>query len=201
VSKPAPRGWRRLAGEGRTFLTAMIALVTAAIALLYQLVPALKPDPRERVGAAVEIFAVEPAVQLGQWLQDAFPEDVDAATERVLGTRTPEPNELTLTLTGTVVYVRTEVDGYKHRAIAIRVRLYVARSQRRAPTPFAAPYRETSGARIDSPNRRSVQLLFLPDLRAEPTPEFLRVELIDAQSGSMLAVADSPELVRGRIRR
>jgi hypothetical protein len=93
-----------------------------------------------------------------------------------------------------------EVD-YKHRAISIRVRLYVARSQRRAPTPFAAPYRETSGARIDSPNRRSVQLLFLPDLRAEPTPEFLRVELIDAQSGSMLAVADSPELVRGRIRR
>jgi hypothetical protein len=128
-----------------------------------------------------------------------LPEDVDAATERVLGTRTPEPNELTLT--GTVVYVRTEVDGYKHRAISIRVRLYVARSQRRAPTRFAAPYRETSGARIDSPNRRSVQLLFLPDLRAEPTPEFLRVELIDAQSGSMLAVADSPELVRGRIRR
>jgi hypothetical protein len=46
-----------------------------------------------------------------------------------------------------------------------------------------------------------VQLLFVPDLRAEPTPEFLRVQLIDSQSGSILAVADSPELVRGRIRR
>ena len=199
MSAPAPRGLRRLVAESKTFLTALIALVAATVGLLFQLVPSLKPDPRERVGAAVEIFAVERGVRIGDWLRDAFPKDVAAATKRVLGTTTPEPSELTVE--GTVVYVRAEVDGYKHRSVALRARLYIWRSQQRVPTNFAAPYRESSGVTIDSPNRRSVQLLFVSDLRAEPEPEFLRVELVDSSSGAILAIADSPELLRGRIRR
>jgi hypothetical protein len=199
VSAPAPRGLRRLLAEGKTFLTALIALVAATVGLLFQLDPSRRPDPRERVGAAVEIFAVERGVRIGDWLKEAFPNDVATAKERVLGTATPEPSELTVE--GTVVYVRTEVDGYKHRSVALRARLYRWHSQQRVPTDFAAAYRESSGVTIDSPNRRSVQLLFVSDLRDEPKPEFLRVQLVDSSSGAILAIADSPQLLRGRIRR
>lgn len=197
MSEPTPGGLRRFASESKTLLTALIALVAAGAGLLFDLVPALKPDPRERIGAAVEIFAIEPGVETGTWLRDAFPNDVKAATKRVLFTSTPEPSELTVE--GTVVYVRTEVDGYKHREIALKVRLYNARTQQRAPNEFASTYQQSSGVEIDSPNRRSVQQLFVPPLRDEG-PVFLRVTLVDSESGSILAIADSPELERGRIR-
>jgi hypothetical protein len=199
MSEPARRGFLQLANDSRTFLTAAIALVAAAIGLLFQLVPALKPDPRERVGASVEIFSVEPGVRLGDWIEEAFPKNVADTKERVLGTRKPDPSELAVR--GTVVYVRAEVDGYKHRAIGVRARLYDVRSQRRVAAGFPARYDESSRVEIDAPNRRSVQLLFLPDLRAQPEQTFLRVELQDSGSGALLAVADSPPLAKGRIAR
>ena len=198
MSAPAPsRGWRRLAGEGRTFLTAVIALVAAATGLLFQLVPALKPDPRERVGASVEIFAVERGVPVGVWLRETFVKDVKEATRRVFGDRPAAADELGVE--GTVVYVRAEVDGYKHRDITLRVRLYDWATQERVDRDFPQLYRESSRVAIDSPNRRSVQPLFVPDLRYEERAEFLRVSLVDSETGSILAVADSPKLVRGRI--
>ena len=197
MSAAEPRGWRRIAGEGRTFLTALIALVAAATGLLFQLVPALTPDPRERVGASVEIFAVERGVPVGVWLRETFVKDAQAATRRVFGGQPPAADELGVE--GTVVYVRAEVDGYKHREIALRVRLYDWTTQERVDRDFAPLYRQSSRVAIDSPNRRSVQPLFVPDLRYEERPEFLRVSLIDSETGSILAVADSPKLLHGRI--
>jgi hypothetical protein len=43
--------------------------------------------------------------------------------------------------------------------------------------------------------------MWLPDISADTDPEFVRVELVDSESGAILAVADSPTLVRGRIER
>lgn len=198
MSEAPPRGWRRLAGESRTLLTAILALVAGVVSLLFQLWPSWKPDPRERVGADLEVFAVEPEVKRIDWLREAYSKDLAAQTKRVFGEL--EPSRTERELKGTVVYVRAGVDGYKHRAIAIRARLYDADTQLRAPTPFSPAYAETSSVAIDSPNRRSVQLLFVPDLTDEP-PAFVRVELIDSKSGAILAIDDSPRLVKGRISR
>lgn len=194
-----PRGWRRLIGEGRTFVAAMLALVAGAVGLVFQLVPSLKPDPRENVGAAIEIFAVESGVPVSTWAKEAYSGDLGEAYERALGVREPEPDQLSYA--GTVVYVRVEVDGYKHRTVQLRVALYDARTRQRETGGFGQNVQRRSAVPIDSPNRRSVQLMFIPDLSSQTSREFLRVELVDAESGSILAVADSPTLLRGRVTR
>jgi hypothetical protein len=197
VTEDRPRGWRRLIGEGRTFVAAMIALVAGVVGLVFQLVPSLKPDPRENVGAAIEIFAVESQVPVSTWAQEAFSGDPGEAYRRALGVRDPDPDQLGYA--GTVIYVRVEVDGYKHRTVQLRVALYDARTRQREKGAFGQNVQRRSAVPIDSPNRRSVQLMFVPDLSSQTTREFLRVELVDAESGSILAVTDSPPLVHGRV--
>jgi hypothetical protein len=199
ASPTGARGWRRFASETRTFAAAMIALAAAAIGLLFQLVPSLKPDPRERIGAALQVHAIEPGVQLREWIAQAHPNDVDGKIEELFGTGQPPPESLRQR--GEVVFVRTQVDGFKHRAVTVRARLYNHRTQERVPTPFPPLFAETSKVKIDAPNRTSVQLLFVGDLTHETEAEFLRIELIDSNSGEVLAVTDSPTLVRGRTRR
>jgi hypothetical protein len=193
-----PSRWRRLVGESRTMLTATIALIAGAVGLLFALVPSLKPDPRENVGAAIEVFAVEPHVSLREWAQEASPKDVKGAYERQAGVRNPAPDQLDYP--GTIIYVRVEVDGYKHRTVALRGSLYRTRTQQRVDV-FGSRDTLRSTVSIDSPSRRSVQLIRLPDISQDTDPQFVRVELVDSDSGTILAVADSPTLVRGRIQR
>lgn len=198
MSEPKPRGLRRLAGRSGTFLTALIALVAAAVGLVFLFQPGLKPDPRERVGAAVEIFSVEPGVSTRAWLHEAFAtRDVPAEIRRLFGVSKPATGELAAL--GSVVYVRVEVDGYKHRQVELQVRLYDLKTMQRL-SRFPPQFNESSRPTIDAPNRRSVQLMFISDLSNERRrPEFLRVELVDSDTGRMLAVADSPALVKGRV--
>lgn len=191
------RRWRKVLGGSRAALAAGIALVAGGVGLLFEVFPALRPDPRDRVGGTIEVFSVESGVPRSSWLQDAFPKDVDGATKRILGLDDPSPSELALP--GTVVYLKVEVDGYKRREIAIRARLYNARTQRRVPN-FPTNYADAGGIQIDAPNRRTVQQLFLPDLRGEQ-PAFLRIELVDPESGTPIAITDSPRIVDGRISR
>lgn len=120
-----------------------------------------------------------------------------AEIRRVFGVSKPAAGELASL--GSVVYVRVEVDGYKHRLVKLRVRLYDLKTKQRLPQ-FPPKFDDSSRATIDAPNRRSVQLMFISDLSNEGRrPEFLRVELFDSDSGRMLAVADSPALVQGRV--
>jgi hypothetical protein len=80
-----------------------------------------------------------------------------------------------------------------------RVRLYDLKTMQRLPR-LPPTFNDSSRATIDAPNRRTVQLMFISDLSNEGRrPEFLRVELVDSDTGRMLAVADSPALVQGRV--
>ena len=170
----------------RTTLAALIALAASIVSLLFTIAPALKPDPRDRVGADVSIFAVERNVTIGQWISRAFPQsDGDELRKRY-------PDRAAL---GELLYVRTSVDGHKHRNVALRVSVLDAKSERRVP-PQEIDAPPIAPVALSAPSERSVQAIWLPDLSHEPTGLFLRVELWDRHG--ILAISDSPRLRRGR---
>jgi hypothetical protein len=191
---------RKLSTTAWAAITAALALAGAVLSLLFQLVPQLKPDPRENVGAEVSIYRIEPGVKIRDWLRRAFHgEDYDDEIKRLYG---PHPSAQTLdqmNSPGELVYVRTTVDGYKHKHVNVRLRLYDAGTQEALPEEDIQGFEEIINAPIgiDAPSRRSVQLLWIPDLR-HSDPTFVRVELSDKHG--VLAVADSGILKHGRIR-
>lgn len=173
--------------------TAVVALLVAVVPLVFQLAPQWKPDPREKVSAAINVFAVEPNVRLGDWLERRYPGDKDAR-ERILGHKEVQEGELDFP--GEVIYVQMEVSGSKGRAVRLRARVYGRRSQRPIDLPEDVFTQRSSNIRIDAPSRSSVQLLFIPDLSVETTCQFVRVELFN--DDGVLAVADSPVLRHGK---
>jgi hypothetical protein len=188
VGTPGARQ-RRLVTQANVVATAVLALATGAVALLFQLAPWLKPDPRDRVGADVSIFALEPRVALGDWIERAFPPDEQAELARQYPDRSAP---------GEMLYVRTAVDGHKHRDVSIRYAIYHAANHTRVdPQSVDAPPLRPFD--LSSPSERSVQALWVPDLSYEPDALFIRVELWDDEG--MLAIADSPRIEKGRFAR
>jgi hypothetical protein len=185
----------RVATASRAVVLATVALAGSIVTLLFTLVPDLKPDPHEKVGAAVDIVAVERNVSVRQWLHRAFPGDVDGAAEKLFGKHPVVPG-----YHGEVVYVRVQVDGFKHGHVFLAVRLYDARTQSVVELPSTpidpARFATLSSRKIDAPSRSSIQVLFLPNLAGTPH-YFLRAELYE--TGGVLALADSPTLIHGLI--
>ncbi len=171
--------------QAHVVIAALLGLATGAVALLFQLVPALKPDPRDRVGADLAIVALEPGVSLGGWIKRAFPAAERAAlVKEYPNTRTP----------GEMLYLRINVDGHKHRNVSVHYGVYDAKTERRVQLD-APPNGPRDTLSLSAPSERSVQMLWIPDLRFEPAV-FIRVELWD--DNGTLAVADSPRIVKGR---
>jgi hypothetical protein len=184
---------RRLSATVWTAITAAIALASALLALLFQLLPELKPDPRESVGAEVEIYGIEPRTALGTWVNRAFAGDErERQRARIFTADGNSP-----AFEGEAVYVRVTVDGFKHKTVFLRARLYDAETQTPAQIQSLGPG-EGRNLKLDAPNRRSVQLLWIPSLEQEARPVFLRVELYDEKG--ILAVDDSPVLDHGRMK-
>jgi len=185
-------------------LTAVIALVGSLLSVIFTLDPGLKPDPLDRVGAAITIFAVSPNVTLGDWAPEAYPNAWRTVYQRTFGTTTPTADQLGVL--GDVIYVRTQVDGYKHRAVKLAWTVYNGSYGSRdlldggridlyksIPAPQVLPLP------IDAPSRSSVQLLFIPAIgQLVDTPKtFVRVELVDPKDGQTLAVTDTQILNKG----
>jgi hypothetical protein len=191
-----------LSGVAWTTITATVALASALLALLFQLLPSLKPDPRENVGADVAIYRFEPHVSVAEWLRRAFSGDqYDDRLKAIVGAHPTkvEVGQLNTDI-GELVYVRTTVDGFKHKHVSVRVRLYDAKRQEPLYLPPDLAHLlkiSRKPLRIDAPSRRSVQLLWIPDL-SSVGGAFVRVEMLD--DNGILAVADSLPLRRGRIR-
>lgn len=161
-----------------TAVTAALALVSGVVALLFDLVPALKPDPRERLGADVSIFDVEPNVSYGDWLR---------RTNQRARFRREGPGAAQLP--GKLVYVKTTIEGFKRRSASLRWSVYRARTRTRVPSP-AFRDQHAVEVRLDAPTDRSLQELWVPQLPPLRGPFFVRVELRDRHN-VLLAVADS----------
>jgi hypothetical protein len=97
---------------------------------------------------------------------------------------------------GAVVYLRMSLDGFQHRVVLIRGRLYYAggtlvRDEDVPPIP------ET---RVDAPDGSSLQLIFVPGISKLTAVRkmFIRLELLDSYARSIVAVVDTPLLLRGK---
>ena len=175
---------------------ALVALAAAAVGLFWDFAPQFRPDPLEVIGADVTIAAIEPDVTLEAWLRKARPNDYAPAARELFGR---EPSKAELALSGHLVYVRIQVDGHKHKDVALSYRVFNARSQMPFD-PLGLPDEAASRlrhARLNAPNERSVQLLWIPSLEKEGDT-FIRVELTSERG--LLAVSDSGTLRSGRLR-
>lgn len=180
------RAVRSLLSQTGVATTAIVALVASVVGLLFQLAPQLRPDPRDRVGAEISVFAVEPGATLGEWIARGFPPERQEALRRQYSDQGAG---------GELLYVRMAVDGHKHRDVALQYDVHHASNgQRVAPEDIDGPTLEP--LELSSPSERSVQMLWIPSFRGEPDV-FIRVALWDGRG--MLAVADSARIHDGRL--
>ena len=179
---------RRLGAGAWTWIVAVVALASSAVGLVLELRPDLKRDPRTQVGAEVSVFAIDPYVTYGQYVKDATftPADVPKRLREACGGRPPCPD--LLKLPGIRMYVKTSVQGFKSRAISLRLSVYDAATRTRIE---GASNSDVYQNVPNSPSATSIVPVWL----VCPTPQtrrfFVRVELFHRADDSLLAVGDS----------
>lgn len=182
-------GFRRFGASTFALVVAVVALAGSTSSLLFVFLPELKPDPRDSVLAQLTVFAIDPNVTLAQYLNQAYGGDRSAPSRL-------RPTQQQLSTRGDVVYVRTLVDGFKHRHVTLRASVYNAGTQHRYPPPSGrSPFRAALTVNLDTPSTSTIQLFFILPL-TDARPSFVRVEMYDGTR--MLAVADSPVIRRNR---
>ncbi len=208
MTKTAPRPRRRFAreptepkpprkwGAGTVALaTALLALFSAGVGLIFDVKPDLRPDPRTTLDAEISVFAVERNVTTEDWLSRVTRSDraYRAKLGAVLakqfeGDTPPTPEEIdgVLKSEGELAYVKTKIVGFKRRSLTLRWSIYDARKLRRIQDLANATGAEIVGL---APSDTSVSLVFLP-MVVHPGQYFARFEIVDAD-GVVLAVADS----------
>jgi hypothetical protein len=172
-----------------------VALASSLTALVFQIWPGLRPDPRAQVGGAVSVFAVEPDVT-----QDAFLQAISFSTAEwdrkrtayvrahCTGQNTRTCAHSVLGQLGEQIDVQTSVAGFKWRSIGIRASLYYANNRRRDP---ALNNVNVAGEQLDAPSDSAVIPIWMPCPENATKTYFARVELFDSRDDVLLAVGDS----------
>jgi hypothetical protein len=178
-------------------LTALLALASGVVGLVFDLWPELRPDPRTTRAAEVAVVAVERAVPIDDWLHRVSPTRQAYAARRrahlrnaFAGMPTPTRAEVksALGVKGQLVYVRTHIEGFKRRSLRLRWSMYRAAGERRLANLGLA---NATGASVvgEAPSDTSVVLVWTPAVPVRDTL-FVRFELVDP-AGTVLAVGDS----------
>jgi hypothetical protein len=188
TKRPWSKGWF-------TTVCAVVAFLVSAVGLFWDFLPQYRPDPLDSVGADVSVVAVQPQVRLVDWLELTHGPDPRGEAKEIFG-RTPTFSELAQR--GELIYVRTQVDGHKHKDVALAYALYDGETQTPVHLPVPPELAKLQRITLDAPSERSVQLLWAPDLSLEENA-FIRVEL--RSNHGLLAVADSAPLHRGGLAR
>jgi len=179
---PAPAR-RRLPSISFTALTAILALVSGGVALAFQLVPSLKPDPGEQFAADLRFITVEPKVTLGDWLRRTSRTTDQFAARRAAYLR-QGGSAGGLRIAGFDAYVVTEIRGFKRKNVDLRWSLYDAKRQVRI-----GEMEHVAGVHAEAPTDRTVQEIWIAD-PLSGRQFFVRAQLYDSR-GVLLAVADS----------
>jgi hypothetical protein len=178
----------------RNWLTATLTFVTATLTVVFLLVPEWRPLSRDKIESSLEVPTVDSGVTVLDWARRQYPRHPMRELHKLIGAK--DFNE-TVKTPGTVVYVLLHADGFKHRSIKLRARVYETET-RVSPPPEAdigQVYPSAGRLEIDAPSRASVQLILLDDLTDTPKPVFVRVEAYDDEG--ILAYADSPTITDG----
>ena len=178
---------RKLGVLAWTAIVACVALASSVAALVFELWPGLRPDPRTRLGADVAVFTVDPNVTFEDHLGRI------SFTKAQLNERLEKACKSAkscglLKLHGDEVYVRTTVEGFKRRSISMRIALYSATSRTRVE---GASDVDVATEKLSSPSDRAVVPVWTPCPPAEGKRYFVRVELYHRGDDLLLAVADS----------
>lgn len=197
--EPAPHrivGRIRRVGTGTwALVVAFVALAGSVSSLVFTFLPELKPDPRDSVLAELKVYAVDPDVSLREYLTAAYGGGTRLPSGLSLATRAQLNG-----FVGDVVYVRTLVDGFKHRHVRLIWRVYDARTQQVVPalqgTNLPPPLRNLRDVNLDTPSTSTIQLLWISSLDADK-PTFVRIAMYDGKR--LLAVADSPVIRNNRV--
>ena len=186
---------RRAFAMSGAMLTALIALFSGGLALIFQLRPDLTPDPRTHLGATAEVFSVDQDVTLQRFLdrRSAIISPSEYTHERNLYVSQARSDSgvdgsSVLTLPGEDILVRTVVEGFKSRSIAMLASMYDATTGKRVPQLSDVPVFKQE---LDSPSDGSVVEFWLPAPPVSVTKYFVRVQIYHRNDGVLLAVADS----------
>jgi hypothetical protein len=167
----------RKASKRRLSVTAigtLIALISAAVALVFTLWPGLRPDPRSNREAEVAVFAVERGVSYGDYLRRTQ--------------REPDPR-IDPALRGELIYAEARVQGFKRQTVLLRWSAYHADTRTRYRAPALEDVRDSERTQ-ETPTDRFVQPIWVFPVHCTDRQFFVRVELVDS-NGLTLAVADS----------
>jgi hypothetical protein len=201
VAEPERRGIR-FTKAGYAVLAALILLAGNAFQLLWTLDPTRKPDPNERLRAAIEPVSAEPSVSMATYLQRTT---APAGIERAINERARMQaggelshdeflcaKERLLAIRGYMVYANVTVEGLKHREVDLYTTLYSGSTRRRLSTyEGEAPL---PPQKLTSPTDSFVQTAFL-EVPPRPNGRYyarfeIRTHEPDGVLGTLLAVAD-----------
>jgi hypothetical protein len=188
---------RRLGTAAIALATALLALASGGIGLMFDLVPDLRPDPGTKRAGALNVVTMERGVTIGDWLQrtSVSPEDFRDRRDEVLRSLdvpigdppSPRAREQ-MGVEGSVFFVDTTIEGLKHSSVTLRWSVYDARTRGRVARRNLQDV-EALGLRLETPADRSVVQVWTPYI-THPGPWFVRFEL-RTDDGTALAVADS----------
>lgn len=201
MAEPERRGVR-FTKAGYAVVAALILLAGNALQLTWTLDPRRKPDPNERLRAAIQPVSAEPSVSLATYLRrTTAPAGIERAIDeraRLQAGRELSHQEFVcakerlLTIRGYMVYANVTVEGLKHRAVDLYTTLYSGTTHRRLSTyEGEAPLPPQT---LTSPTDSFVQTAFL-EVPPRPNGRYyarfeLRTHEKDEVLGTLLAVAD-----------
>ena len=185
---------------GFAAIVAVVALAGNAFQLLYSLDPARKPDPNERLRAAIEPVTAEPQVTLGTYLaRTTTPAEIERRVDEMIVADYKTRAELdcakerALAIRGYVVYANITVEGLKHRSVELYTTVYSDATKRRL-----ANYEHEQAMpplKLTSPTDTFVQAAFLEVPLNPRSRYFARFEVRTHEDrgklGTLLAMADS----------
>jgi hypothetical protein len=153
--------------------TALLALATSGVSLLFTFVPGWRPDPRVIQAANLQIAAVERGVMLREYARR---------------TKQASPNRLEGCIPGNLYYVSEHLEGFKDRRTVLVYVLYDAATGHPIRHALGTVAGASASLRSTRPTDQSISLAWTqwPDRIGR---YFVRFELY--RKGTLLDLADS----------